>query len=346
MIFVRPRRRPATACGRQTCKSGGPLMSGLGHRGRGLQVRPSPSWSALLLLPMTFSVGCATSTGSVQVGPSKPPIENANPANGLEVVPPIAPINPDRPDVTNGTNIVDVGLLQVEAGAQHASFGTQRSLGTPLTLRIGLFEWLEARLSTHGFLHQTDTSSSVSGVGNIQVGAKVRLFADPGGAPVLSILPTINFPVASVSKGLGSGDPDFTVTALTGTDLGRTSHIDVNYGIGAIGAGQGRPHFTQHLVSVSVSHSVTEQLTPYVEAYWFSRQDPAGGHLFSVDAGLIQAFTARFAADGGVSVGLSKAAADVSVFAGLSVIVGNVLGDHGVIARQRKAARLHAQPSR
>jgi hypothetical protein len=68
--------------------------------------------------------------------------------------------------------------------------------------------------------------------------------------------------------------------------------------------------------------------------------------VLTVDAGVIQAFTARFAADGGVSFGLSRAAPDVSVFAGLSVIIGNVLGDHGVIARQRKAARLPAQPAR
>src|SRR5713226_9556467 len=101
-----------------------------------------PRRRVLLLLPMTLSVACATSAGPVNVEPSSPPIENANAASVLDVVPTIAPIAPDRPDVTNGTNIVDVGLLQVEAGVQHASFGTQRSLGTPLTLRIGLFERL------------------------------------------------------------------------------------------------------------------------------------------------------------------------------------------------------------
>jgi hypothetical protein len=236
---------------------------------------------------------------------------------------------------------VDVGLLQVEAGVQHARMGnSRRSLGTPLTARIGVFEWLEARASTDGFLHQSDASSSVTGAGNVQLGAKLRLFADPGGLPVLSILPTVNFPVASAGKGLGSGDSDFTLVMLTGTDLGRTSHIDFNYGIGAIGAGQNRPHFTQHLVSVSFSHSVTEQLSPYIEGFWFSRQDPEGGRVFSVDAGVIQAFTARLALDGGAAVGLTGSAPDLSIFAGVSVIVGDVLGDHGVIARQRKAARL------
>jgi len=260
---------------------------------------------------------------------------------------PVAPIQPDRPDVTNGTSIVDVGLLQIEAGVQHARMGAnQQNLGTPLSVRIGLFEWLEARVSADGFLHQSDAISSVGGLGNVQIGAKLRLFADPGGVPVLSILPTVNLPVASASKGLGSGDPDVTLVLLTGTDLGRTSHVDINYGIGAIGAGQGRPHFTQHLVSVSFSHSVTEQLSPYIEGYWFSRQDPDGGRVLSVDAGLIQAFTARLAVDGGFTVGLTNAAPHLAVFGGLSIIVGDVLGDHGVIARQRKAARLRGQSPR
>jgi Putative MetA-pathway of phenol degradation len=303
--------------------------------------------SVLLVFPMAVSIGCATSANLIHVASPMPRIANAESASYQEPVPPVAPIQPDRPDVTNGTSIVDVGLLQVEAGVQHARMGNaQQNIGTPLSARIGIFEWLEARASTDGFLHQTGAFSSVGGLGNIQIGAKMRLFADPGGIPVLSILPTVNLPVASVSKGLGSGDPDVTLVLLTGTDLGRTSHVDFNYGIGAIGAGQGRPHFTQHLVSVSVSHTVTEQLSPYIEGYWFSRLDPDGGRVLSIDAGLIQAFTARLAVDGGFTFGLTDAAPHLALFGGLSIIVGDVLGDHGVIARQRKAARLGGQMPR
>jgi hypothetical protein len=259
-----------------------------------------------------------------------------------EVVAPVDPIEGDRPDVTNGTHIVDVGLLQVEIGVQHVRSGSSRNAGTPLTFRVGLYEWLEARAGTDGLVSQSDGTVSESGAGNVQIGAKIRLFADPGGVPVLSILPTINLPAASAAKGLGSGDTDTTLVALTGTDFGRTSHVDFNYGIGAIGAGGGNPHFLQQLVSVSVSHSLTEQLSPYVEAFWFSRQDPNGGPVFSIDAGVVHALTARLAIDGGAAAGLTKAAPDFSVFGGVSVIVGDVLGDHGVIARQRRAARLQA----
>ena len=295
------------------------------------------------LSPLTLSLVCTAVSGIVREAPQSAQIEPASRPSGQEAVPPIAPIAPDRPDVTNGTNIVEEGLLQVEVGAQHTRMGTLQSVGTPVTIRIGLFEWLEVRAGTDGFLHQTDGGSSISGAGNVQLGAKIRLFADPGGVPVLSILPTVSLPVASASKGLGTGDTDISLVCLTGADLGRSSHIDINYGIGGVGAGQGRPHFIQHLVSASLSHGLTEQLSPYVEAFWFSRQDPDGGRVVSVDAGFIYAFTARMAVDGGVAAGLTPAAPDFSVFAGISVIVGDVLGDHGVIARQRKAARLQSR---
>jgi hypothetical protein len=293
-----------------------------------------------------ISFGCTTSSGPAHVASLSGRIGQARPGDTPNAVPPVEPIAPDRPDVTNATSIVEEGLLQVEVGAQYARTGTQHSTGTPVTVRVGLLEWLEARVGTDGFVHQSDNGLNVSGAGNVQLGAKLRLFADPGGAPVLSILPTINLPAASADKGLGSGDLDATLVVLTGTDLGRTSHLDINYGIGAIGAGQGRPHFHEQLLSASFSHSLTEQLSPYVEGFWVSRQDPDGGPVVSVDAGFIRAVAVRFAIDGGVAVGLTHAAPDFSVFTGLSVIIGDVLGDHGVIARQRKAARLHSRPAR
>ena len=215
----------------------------------------------------------------------------ACPAAAQDPVAPIDPVEGDRPDVTNGTHIVDTGLLQAELGVQRTWQGAHRNLGTPLTVRVGVLEWLEVRFGSDGFLRQRDDGGTTSGAGNVQLGAKVRLFANPGGIPVLSVLPTINLPTASVSKGLGSGDIDSTLLVLTGTDLGRHSHIDANYGIGAIGAGQGQPHFAQHLMSVSVSHSLTEQTSPYLEGYWFSRQDPDGGRVASIDGGLIHAVT-------------------------------------------------------
>jgi len=186
----------------------------------------------------------------------------------------------------------------------------------------------------------------VSGLGNIQLGAKLRLWADPGGVPVLSVLPTVNLPTASVEKGLGSGDADYTVALLTGTDIGRHGHVDVNYGIGAIGAGGGNPRFIQHLVSVSASAAVSDNWNPYVEGFWFSRQDPDGTAVAAVDAGAIYELGARYALDGGVQIGVTRNAPTFVAFGGFSIVVGDILGNHGVHARQRQAQKQAARRPR
>ena len=260
-------------------------------------------------------------------------------------VPDSKPLEPDRPDVTNGTHIVDVGLLQVEfGGLLNRSGDGRRNSGTPVTARVGLTNWLEARVSTDGYLSVIDPiEGNQTGLGNVQVGAKLRLWADPGGVPVLSILPTINLPVASESTGLGSGQMDFTIALLTGADFLKHGHIDANYGIGRIGAGTDLPRFTQHLVSFSASAEIPGPVTPYVESFWFSRQDPDGGSVIAIDAGAIYVINTRLALDGGIQFGLTAAAPSVSVFGGMSVVVGNMLGDHGVHARRREAARRAAK---
>src|SRR5437879_3881249 len=209
------------------------------------------------------------------------------------------PLEPDRPDVTNGTHIVGVGLLQMEFGGlyTHVVAG-QHNIGSPFTARVGITEWVEMRIGTDGLLSQVDSGSRATGFGNVQLGAKLRLWADPGGIPVLSILPTVNLPTASAEKGLGSGDADYTVAVLTGTDVGSRGHVDFNYGIGAIGAGGGDPHYLQHLASVSASVSAGERWDPYVEAYWFSKQDPNGGAMTALDFGTIFTVNPRLAFDG------------------------------------------------
>jgi hypothetical protein len=254
-------------------------------------------------------------------------------------------IEPDRPDVTNGTHIVDIGLLQIEVGGLYTHPGArQHGFGSPFTARVGLTEWLEARVGTDGVVTQTDGVLRQTGIGNTQLGAKLRLWSDPGGVPVLSILPTINLPTADAAKGFGSGDRDYTVALLTGTDIGRHWHVDANYGIGRIGAGDGDPHFTQHLASVSGSVAATDNLNPYAEAFWFSQQEADGPAITAIDAGAIYELGARFAVDGGIQVNLTGGH-QVAIFGGLSMVVGDILGNHGVHARQRQVQERAARRS-
>ena len=249
-------------------------------------------------------------------------------------------VDPDRPDVTNGTHIVDTGLLQIEFGGQYTRTAPgQGAFGSPFTARVGVSEWLEARIGTDGLVTQSDGTMREAGLGNVQIGAKLRLWADPGGVPVLSILPTVNLPTASAEKGLGSGHADYTVAVLTGTDLGAHAHVDINYGVGAIGGGGDAPPFVQHLVSVSASEAISDNWNPYFETFWYSRQEAGGRSVTSIDTGAIYQIGTRYALDGGLQFGISANAPGVGVFGGISMIVGSVLGSHGAVERQRQAER-------
>jgi hypothetical protein len=95
----------------------------------------------------------------------------------------------------------------------------------------------------------------------------------------------------------------------------------------------------QHLVSASASMSAGKRWNPYLEGFWFSRQDVDAGAMTAVDLGAIYTVNPRLAFDGGLQFGLSRSAPQVAGFAGVSVVVGDVLGSHGVHARQRTAEK-------
>lgn len=246
-------------------------------------------------------------------------------------------VDPDRPDVTNGTHLVPAGLIQVEFGAlysrTHPDFS---SAGSPFTVRIGLNDWIEARIDADGMTSQSAADTRATGFGDVQFGAKLRLWSEPGGIPVLSILPAVNLPTADANRGLGSGDTDYTLAVLTGADFLHRGHIDVNYAIGAIGAGQNRPHFAQHLVSASLSDAVTDRWNPYVELFWFSRAEIAGTPETTLDTGVIYELGSRVAIDGGVAFGVSGPSDDFGAFGGLSLLFG---GEGSLNGRQRRVKK-------
>ena len=190
--------------------------------------------------------------------------------------------------------------------------------GSPVLARVGVSNWIEARIGADGWVTRADAASRQSGLGNFQAGAKLRLVNDSEGTPILSVLPVITLPTADAGKGLGSGNVDYTLTLLGGVDVGTSGHVDANYAVGKIGAGGGQPHFTQHLVSVSASVSV-ERWDPYGEVFWFSAQEPGGSAVAAFDVGAICHLRNQLALDGGLQIGLSRAAPHLSVFAGLSV---------------------------
>ena len=232
-------------------------------------------------------------------------------------------VSPDRPDVTNGAHLIAPGFVQIEAGAVHTrNSAADHAFGSPIAARIGVRNWVEVAVGTDGLLSQSTGQTRVTGFGNVQLAAKLRLMAASDGQPLVSVLPAVMLPTASEEKGLGSGQADYTATLLTGADVGEHGHVDVNYGIGAIGAGSGQGRFAQHLVSISGSVAVNEHANPYLEVFWLSKQAFDGGAIGATDAGVVYTISRRVAVDGGMQFGISHAAPAFAVFGGFSVLLG------------------------
>ena len=256
------------------------------------------------------------------------------------VTPPILPANDD---VTDGTDTTDTGLLQIEVGGVFTrTDAATRAGGTPLRLRYGAFDWLEVSAGTDGYLAQRTSAGTTGGVGNTLIGARLRLFATRGGLPILSVLPTVVLPTASRAKGLGSGDTDAALAVISGRDLPGRSHVDLSYGAASIGDGEGG-RVTQHNAFVSGTLGVTRAWSPGLTLTWLSRQDAATGRALVLSADSVVTLSRRLAVDVSVVGGLTRAAPDIELSAGLSVVVGALDLDDGVHARRH---RLRLRPTR
>jgi hypothetical protein len=239
-------------------------------------------------------------------------------------IPPQHPIDPDRPDLTNTAHLVDVGFVQFEVGGIYTRESEDRQLsGSPVGIRIGLRDWIEARFGFDNLLlRAVDTDGGQTGIGNLQVGAKIRVWPDSDGQSLFSLLPAVTVPTASEEKGLGSGGADFTVAALTAVELSPRSQVGINYIIGAIAADGGGSHFVQHVASASLGVSVTDHWNPYFEMFAISRNRVDGSPVVAINTGTLYVINPRLALDGGMQFGLTEDASAFSAFGGFSVAVG------------------------
>lgn len=239
---------------------------------------------------------------------------------------------PDRPDLANGTHVVPVGLLQIETGGQWARVDAENTnAGLPFSFRLGLTNSLEARVESFGDLYEAATGQK-TGLAGLSTGAKISF------APAFAVIPAVQLPVGNQSG------TDYLLTLVTGTDFGDANHVDANYGAAGIASESGR--FLEQWLAVSASRQVTGRFSPYAEVYWYSRQDSHGSHVVSTDFGFIYTVNERFAFDCGGDFGLTSASPRARLFAGLSVIAGEVFGHQGVHGRLEAAARRHAGTGR
>jgi hypothetical protein len=239
------------------------------------------------------------------------------------------PLVTDRPDVTESSETVARGRVQIEAGITFLNDEQDgESLGiasAPSTLiRVGLDRKVELRFEWLGIVSETRESdgsrTTTSGSGNTGLGAKIKLREERGAAPRLALLVGAVLPTGSEALRAKRIDPGVRL-AGSNTLTGRLG-LGYNVGVVALSLEEDDGDVDTHALgrySVSLAMGIDERWNSFVELFGFA---PMGGpdptvHL--VDAGFtfLSSPTVQLDLSGGV--GLNDSADDWFVGTGLSI---------------------------
>jgi hypothetical protein len=223
---------------------------------------------------------------------------------------------PFRPTVTSGAGISAPGWLELELGGQRlGGNGQERRNSLPYLLKYSLNEQVALLLGGDA---QVGVPGRQGG-GDTLLTLKARA-PDSADGVSLGLEATLKLPTAA--EGLGSGKRDESLKGIVGFNLPAGFHLDTNLQLtrlGAVSPGQGR---TQLAWATAVSHQLGDA--------WTLAGDLSGtrqsGAPYTAQFLAAASFAAskRLVLDGGMAAGLNHDSPKWTVFAGLTVLLGQL----------------------
>jgi len=216
--------------------------------------------------------------------------------------------NPNRPTVANPADITQYGVLEVEYGYDHV-MGLAQERENNL---VGLFKFaatcnFEIRWDTDTLVRQTNNGATRTGFGDNALGFQYRFLHQAKLVPSMAISYSLEFPSASVAKGLGTGKYDHQFRYLASKDI-RGVHVDFNtayFFFGRSGVGGTDQNVEMNL---TFAHSLYKKLQVQGEFYgdfYFNNGEPASAHALWA---LVYNVTPRLVLDSGIDHALNSAA--------------------------------------
>lgn len=228
----------------------------------------------------------------------------------------------DRPDATESPFTVDAAHVQLELEA--VSFTRDRRDGVrttewavaPFNLRYGLTENFELGVFVTPFLQVTEKlrggeRTTVRGLGDTTLRAKLNLAGNDGGAKAYGVFADLKLPTAK--DGLGNDEVEGALTFPVAFELGAGWAAAAMTSVEFAFTGRERPFVWVN--TLSVGRALTANVAGFVE---FTSAAGDGTHVATFNFGLTRRLGPNLQLDGGVNLGVSRAAADLTVFAGLA----------------------------
>lgn len=228
----------------------------------------------------------------------------------------------DRPDATESPYTVDAGRVQLELDAASHTRDRRGGVRTtewavaPFNLRYGLTPRTELAVIVAPYLElatreRDGSRTTARGFGATVLRMKLNFFGNDGGETALGLIADLKLPTAAAGL-----DNDKVEGALT---------FPVAYGLGWgwDGAAMTSVEFVHPdagrravwVNTITFARELAPELGGFLE---FTSAAGDGTHVATFNAGLTRRIGPRVQFDCGVNVGLSRAAADLTVFAGVA----------------------------
>jgi hypothetical protein len=238
-------------------------------------------------------------------------------------------LSPDRPDKTESPYTVDAGHFQLEM--DFVTFTQNQSQGVrvqtwnvaPVNLKVGVLNNVDLQFVFDNYLHvrsddhTTGKTTTESGVGDFTTRLKINLWGDDGGQTAFALLPFVKFPTSTSHLGNDAVEGGLilplAIKLPAGWDMGLETAASFLRNDG------NRGHHAELIDSITFDHAIIGKLSGYCEFFSSVSTERGSGWVGTVDVGLTYAVTDNLQLDCGCNLGVTRAADDVNLFAGITV---------------------------
>lgn len=238
----------------------------------------------------------------------------------------------DRPDKTESPYTVDAGHYQVEMDLVNYAYDRHNPDHTatrvdsfslaPINFKVGLLNNVDVQfvVETYNHVREKDLSTGTvikrRGFGDVTTRVKWNLWGNDNGDTALALMPWIKLPTNQ--DGLGNDAVEgglivpLAVSLPAGWGMGLMTEVDF------LERSTGSGYEAEFINSITFAHDIIGDLGGYVEFFSAVNTESSADWVGTVDLGLTYAVNENVQLDGGVNLGVTRAADDINPFIGVS----------------------------
>ncbi|MDB6017497.1 MAG: hypothetical protein JWR19_1986 [Pedosphaera sp.] len=240
-------------------------------------------------------------------------------------------LSADRPDKTDCPFTVDAGHFQLEMDyanltydaptAAHGNRKSERYQLAPMNVKVGVLNNVDFQLVLQPWQWQriedksAGTIENNSGFGDVTPRVKVNLMGNDGGFFALALIPFVKFPTTQNNLGNGAYEGGLGIPYAFDVphwDVGFETAVSVNHD--ALGSG----YHAEIANSVSIGHAVIGNLEYHVEFFSSVSTEQNSDWVGTFDTFLTYPVNKNLVLDGGVYIGVTRAADDWHPWIGMT----------------------------